>query len=211
MPIRAEAFDGPITTEKSGFLQTLFYAAVSALCTVTAVFIAGGSVYHIFFEQYTSFILERMTGFHLLGRMISRYDYGSVFYTGFIFWIKFIIFFMFIFSTGFTVLSKRLFRLGEILCLSTAAAASYGPVLVFISVIIKMAGLIVPAYLSWFFYLSCGGIFIILLPVTLQKLIDSLDEKISPFRLYFSYYLAAFLILLLWTYNHYNFSLLRML
>ena len=69
LPFQPASFACTAAAEKAGFLRALFFSIVSGLFTVTAVFIAGGSVYNIFFEQYTTFILERLTGFALTGKM----------------------------------------------------------------------------------------------------------------------------------------------
>jgi hypothetical protein len=212
LPLRTDSFKVSLAAERTNFLRIVLFALGSAVCTVVSVFIVGGSVYHIFFEQYTSFILERLTGFSLLGNTISRYDYWAVFYTGIIFWMKFILFFLFLFAVLLRIFAKGGIGIGTSIAIGMSAAASFGPVLLILSVLTRFAGLLVPAYTSWIYYLALAAVFIIFLPVTIQQLIDNIEDTgINSFRLYISYYGAVFIIILLWSYNHYNLFLLRML
>ena len=62
--------------EKEGnLLQSLLLVVLSGAIFLLGVFIAGDLIYSLFYEQFTTFILEQITGGFLYGFGLSKYDY----------------------------------------------------------------------------------------------------------------------------------------
>jgi hypothetical protein len=220
LPFRVGRVNAELILQKRSFLRTLFFGAILAVFTVAAVFFNGAAVYHVFFEQYSTFLLEKYTGIALFGKMLSRYDRLAVFFTGTMFWLKFILFTAALFTIFFIIIHrivhKKQFlpRPGEVFHIAIFSIASLSGITLIFGLTTALLRLVIPATSIWVFYLGFAGMFITAVPVMIHQLLCGSSARASAgetvFSLYISYFTALLAIVLLRTVNHYGVSLLRM-
>lgn len=189
----------------------------SSLLFVSGVFLAGGAVYHVFVEQYSTFLLERLTGTALFGLQPSRYAYARVFLEGSAFVVKLWL------ALGLLahLIGRALGLPGGLRATLVHLSWSVFPqswLLVALALAARVLRWVLPDLHGHLYYLGLAAALLVLAPVTLQRLRDAGNERTAgqalasgAGRLYGAYYGALFVLFLLWTYNHPALALLRVL
>lgn len=190
-----------ISLEKQDILDSLVIVAISAVLFLLGIFIAGGAIYNMFYEQYSTFILEKITSSSLYGFTLSRSDFVLVFISGFIFVVKSWIFF----SVAFYAVTRAFGEKQNIkraLNLFSWSIYPYAWVMFLLGVVCFVLNFVIPLYSLYVYIFGLGAIFIIFIPLTLQRFYE--NQKGSLYKIVFAYYLVLFVVLLLWTVNHYS-------
>ena len=177
---------------------------LSAFILLLGIFIVGGTIYNVFYEQYSTFILEQLTSGTLFGFSMSRYDFVFVFLSAFIFIIKSWLFFSIMFYLFMRIFGETE-NIKDTMIRFSWTIYPYAWIIFIFSMISLLFKLILPFVFHYIFFIGLGVIFIVFIPITLQRFYDNSErESVSSYMVYGSYYLTLFVIILLWTYNHYN-------
>ncbi|MBD3228478.1 MAG: hypothetical protein GF329_09845 [Candidatus Lokiarchaeota archaeon] len=187
--------------------RSLIIVIISSLLLLSGVFILGGSVYNIFFEQSSSFIFEQLTSGLLLGYYISRDQYILVFISELFFCIKSWIFISLIFYILLKIFKENV-KITRVLQIISWSIFPFAWIIFIVSIINLIFKLVLPLIFHLIFYGTILAVFIIAVPYWLCKFSDNLSIK--TFNIYRSYYLTLFIIFILYSINHYNVLLLQM-
>jgi len=193
-----------INEQKHDLLESLIIVMLSAFILLLGIFIVGGTIYNVFYEQYSTFILEQLTSGTLFGFSMSRYDFVFVFLSAFIFIIKSWLFFSIMFYLFMRIFGETE-NIKDTMIRFSWTIYPYAWIIFIFSMISLLFKLILPFVFHYIFFIGLGVIFIVFIPITLQRFYDNSErESVSSYMVYGSYYLTLFVIILLWTYNHYN-------
>ncbi|MHA1271633.1 MAG: hypothetical protein ACTSPY_17710 [Candidatus Helarchaeota archaeon] len=190
-------------------IKTFIIVCISSILLVSGVFLMGGTAYNIFFEQYSSFILERLTSGQLFGYYLSRDQYLLVFFSEFIFCIKAWIFIAIVFYI-FLRFSKQEINIKKVLEINAWSIFPFSWILFIISLISYLFKFILPLIFHYIFYGSILIIFIVLVPYWMLKFSEKLNIE-SPYLTFRSYYLTLVVVFILYTITHYNVFLLQIM
>ena len=202
-----------ISLRNRGLTGTLIYVLVCAALFTGSVVLVGGVIREVVFEEVTTFWLERITSSSLLGREISRYDSLGFAVKVASLCIKL---WLFLSLVMFAFLHPGKSGDGGRSYAWTARLVgnSFAPVLTAAAVwalAVRGLGFFIPLYQSYLYFIPVAGLFLVYLPVRMYRQAgEETGGNLPLFRLFFSYFFSLGVIVLLWSFNHYNFSLLRM-
>jgi hypothetical protein len=193
-------------------LMSFIIILFSGIIFLTGIFIAGDVIYSIFFEQYSTFILEQLTSGYLFGFWISRYDFVLVFLNSLTFIIKSWLFFSLTFYIFMRLLRERQ-NFEKLLNMFAWIIYPFSWIFFLFSLICNLLKYIIPLYYHYIFYLGLIGFFLVVVPIFLHIYYNNqdLEKKPNLYKIIWSYFLTIFVIIILWTYNHYDLILLGLI
>ncbi len=195
--------------EKEGkLIQSLLIVVISGAIFLLGIFLAGDLIYNIFYEQYSTFILEQITGGLMYGLGLSRYDYILVFVNALIFIIKMWIFLSVLFYAFLRLFGEK-FKLGTALSKIAWSVFPYSWIMFLFSLVSILLKFIFPLLYHYIFYIGIAGIFVIVIPIVLEKYYEK--TTISSYKIAWAYYLTLLVLVILWSINHYNLNLMEMI
>ncbi|MHA1229413.1 MAG: hypothetical protein ACTSRP_01765 [Candidatus Helarchaeota archaeon] len=198
-----------INKEPVNLLKSLLITLISSIILIAGVFIAGGTLYNIFFEQYSSYFLEIITSGQLFNYYLTHDQYILVFFSEVIFLIKMWAFTSFIIYILLKLLKENV-RLSKILNMITWSISPFAWIFFIVSLISLLFKFIIPLFFHFIFYGSILIVFVLIIPYYLLNLSKNLSLK-SNYNLYLSYYLTLVILFLIYTLNHYNVFLFQIL
>jgi len=193
-------------------LPAVLLAIGSSALVLSGVFLAGGAVYHGFVEQYSTYLLERLTGSGLFGASPSRYAFGRVFLEGTVFVLKmWLVLALLVHGIGRALGVRRGFR--QTLYWLAWSLFPWSWLLLVLAMASRLLRWLLPAAHGPLYFLGLGAVLLILTPLTLQRFWEAGRgaAETETGRLYGAYYGALLVLFLLWTWNHPALYLLRVL
>ena len=194
-----------INRREKDLFESLMIVLVSGGIFLLGIFLTGALIYNTFFEQYSTFVLEQATSGTLFGFQISRYDYILVFVSELIFVMKSWLFF----SIGFFIF-MRLFgekeSLKETMILYSWVIYPYAWLIFGFNMVCLILKFILPLIYHYIFYVGLATIFLMFVPITLQRFYDNMakdgKKQISQYKVLVSYYMVLFVAVVLYGTNH---------
>jgi hypothetical protein len=196
-----EAIDN-INRKENDLLESLMLVLISGAIFLFGIFLVGDLIYNVFFEQYSTFLLEQLSSGTLFGFEMSRYDYIFVFMNELIFIMKSWLFF----SIGF-FLFMRLFgekeNLKDIMVRFAWVIYPYAWAIFGFNMLCWLFKFLMPLIYHYIFYVGLAVFFVVIVPTTLQRFYHRMEtEKVSEFKVLVAYYMVLFVVLLIYGYNH---------
>ena len=194
-----------INKREKDLFDSLLIVLISGSIFLLGIFLTGALIYNTFFEQYSTYVLEQASSGLLFGFQISRYDFLLVFISELIFILKSWLFF----SIGFYIfihLFGEKESLKDTMVLFSWVIYPYAWLIFGFNMICLILKFILPLIYHYVFYVGLIAIFLMFIPITLQRFYDNLAQnetkQISQFKILVSYYMVLFVAVVLYATNH---------
>lgn len=189
-----------LSSKSVNLVETFIIIILSSVLLVSGIFLVGDALYTTFHNYAYSYLLEILTSGQLFGYYLAFDSYVLVYITDIIFCLK-----AWIFLSLLLFLFLRLFK--QQISVKRAAqviAWSIFPftIVMFIASIISVLfKYLLPGIYHYIYFGILGIIFIVIMPIYIYGFLDKL-KNVSAFNALRSYYLALFVVFLIFTINH---------
>ncbi|MHA1292362.1 MAG: hypothetical protein ACTSQJ_06805 [Promethearchaeota archaeon] len=201
-----------INEKEQNLLESLLIVILSGIIFILGIFLVGGTIFNLFYEQYSTFLLEKFSSGAIFGYGISKYDFIIIFISMVIFIVKSWLFFSIVYFI-FMKLFRESHTLKETMNRFAWTIYPYSWLFFCFAMICLILQFIIPFYYHLIFFITIGVFFIIFFPITLQRFYDKnfgeiKSDDLRTYKMFLAYYLTLSVILILWSINHYSIILL---